>query len=123
MPRRKSFLDDLLTLPWWLNLILAAIVYGGLKYFVPTIEFKSPVFKGLATALPNQAGIFAGIFVFTAAISAFHAWRKGELLDRQTIARSRNPLPDHQPGLPNWRSEMNRLYTGPGDCVTFGIRL
>ena len=84
MPRRNSFLDDLLTLPWWFNLSLAAIVYFGLKYFVPTIEFKNPVFKGLATALPNQAGIFAGIFVFTAAISALHSWRKGELLDRQT---------------------------------------
>jgi hypothetical protein len=32
MRRRKSFLDDLMTLPWWFNLALAAVVYFGLKY-------------------------------------------------------------------------------------------
>ena len=93
MPRRNSFLDDLMSLPWWFNLVLAAIVYFGLKYYVPTIEFKNPVFKGIGTALPNQAGIFASIFIFTAAFSAFHAWRKGELLDRQTSVKSIKDLP------------------------------
>ena len=93
MPRRKSILDDLMTLPWWFNLVLAAIVYFGLKYYVPTIDFMNPVFKGIGTALPNQAGIFASIFVFTAAFSAFHAWRKGELLDRQTSVKSIKDLP------------------------------
>ena len=93
MSRKKSFLDDLITLPWWFNLVLAAIVYFGLKYYVPTIEFKNPVFKGIGTVLPNQAGIFASIFVFTAAFSAFHAWRRGELLDRQTSVKSIKDLP------------------------------
>jgi restriction system protein len=37
--------------------------------------------------------IFASIFVFTAAFSAFHAWRKGELLDRQTNVKSIKALP------------------------------
>ncbi len=88
MPKRNSLLDDLMTLPWWFNLALAAVVYVGLKYFLPTIEFKNPFFKGIGTALPNQAGIFASIFVFTATLSAFHAWRRGELLDRQTSVKS-----------------------------------
>lgn len=56
MPRRHSALDDLITLPWWLNLILAATVYVFLKYWLPTIEFHSPVFKGLAAAIPNMSG-------------------------------------------------------------------
>ena len=88
MSRKKSILEDLITLPWWFNLIVAAIVYFGLKYYLPTIEFKSPIFKGIGTAAPNQASIFASIFVFTAAFSAFHAWRKGELLDRRTGVNS-----------------------------------
>jgi restriction system protein len=93
MSRKKSILDDLITLPWWFNLILAAIVYFGLKYYLPTIEFKSPAFQSIGKVFPNQAGIFASIFVFTAAFSAFHAWRKGELLDRQTGVKSIKNLP------------------------------
>ena len=40
-----------------------------------------------------MAGIFASIFVFIAAISAFHSWRRGELLDRQTSVKSIKDLP------------------------------
>jgi len=93
MARKKSILDDLITLPWWLNLIVAAVVYFGLKYYVPTIEFKSPAFQVFGKSFPNVAGLFASIFVLTAAISAFHAWRKGELLDRQTSVKSIKDLP------------------------------
>jgi hypothetical protein len=39
-------LDDLITLPWWFNLALGGVVYFGLKYYLPTVEFKSPVFQG-----------------------------------------------------------------------------
>jgi restriction system protein len=88
MSRKKSILDDLITLPWWFNLILAGIVYFGLKYYFPTIEFKSPAFQSIGKAFPNMAGMFASIFVFIAVISAFHSWRKGELLDRQTSVKS-----------------------------------
>ena len=88
MPKKRSLLADLIALPWWYNLALAAIVYFGLKYYFPTIELKSPAFQGIGTALPNLAGMFASIFVLAAAISAYHAWRKGELLDRQTSVKS-----------------------------------
>ena len=54
MSRKNSILDDLMTLPWWFNLVLAAIVYFGLKYYVPTIEFKSPAFQSIGKAFPNR---------------------------------------------------------------------
>lgn len=88
MPRKKTILDDLVILPWWFNLILAAITYFSLKYWLPTIEFKSPIFQGIAGALPNMAGIFATILIMVAAISAFHSWRKGELIESQTSVKS-----------------------------------
>ena len=93
MSRNKSILDDLITLPWWFNLVLAAIVYYGLKYYVPTIEFKSPAFQSIGKVFPSMAGMFASIFIFVAVISAFHAWRRGELLDRQTSVKSIKDLP------------------------------
>jgi len=52
------------------------------------VEFQSPAFQVIGKAFPNMAGIFASIFNYTAAISAFHAWRRGELLDRQTSVNS-----------------------------------
>jgi len=88
MQKRTSFLDDLITLPWWFSLALAAVVYFGLKFYLPTVQFQSPAFQGIGKAFPNMAGIFASIFIFTAAISAYHAWRRGELLDRQTSVNS-----------------------------------
>lgn len=88
MPKKSSLLDDLITHPWWFSLALAGVVYFGLKYYLPTVEFESPVFQSIGKALPSMAGIFSGIFLLTAAISAFHAWRRGELLDRQTSVKS-----------------------------------
>jgi restriction system protein len=88
MARRSSTLDDLISLPWWFNLILAAIVYVSLKFWLPTIEFHSPIFRGIASAIPRMAGIFASVLVFAALMSALLAWRKGELLNKQTSISS-----------------------------------
>ena len=82
--RNRTILDDLALLPWWANIILATVVYLSFKYWVPSIAFQNPFFKGVAIALPTFAPIVAGILCFVAAISAFHAWRKGELLEKQT---------------------------------------
>jgi restriction system protein len=88
MPRKRSILDDLITLPWWVNLVLAAVVYVGLKYYLPTTEFSSPAIQSMSKAFSGFAGLIASLFVLIAAISAYHAWRKGELLDRQTSVKS-----------------------------------
>jgi restriction system protein len=88
MLRKSSLLDDLITLPWWFNLALAGVVYFGLKYYLPTVEFNNPALQGIGKAFSNMAGMFACIFLLTAAISAYHAWRRGELLDQQTSVKS-----------------------------------
>jgi len=70
-------------LPVDTNLILAAFAFILFRYVVPIITFQNPFLKGLAMALPSFAPIAAGILIFVAAISAFNAWRKGQLLDGQ----------------------------------------
>jgi len=82
--RSRTFLDDLALLPWWVNVILAAVVYLSLKYLIPFISFQNPLYKSLAKALPGLAPLFGGLILFVAGISAFIAWRKGQLLERQT---------------------------------------
>ena len=65
-------------------MILSAICYFSLKYILPTIPFQSPLSQGIAKALVGLALPISGFFVLTAAFSALHAWRKGELLNGQT---------------------------------------
>jgi restriction system protein len=81
--RSKSILNDLAMLPWWINAILAIVVYLSCKYWIPTITIQNPLFKRIPMAAPSLAPLFAGLLVFVAAISAFNAWRKGQLLERQ----------------------------------------
>jgi restriction system protein len=81
--RSRSILDDLALLPWWINVILAVVVYVSLKYWIPSLSFQNPFYKGMATALPSFAPIAAALLLFVAAISAFNAWRKGQLLESQ----------------------------------------
>ena len=84
MPRRNnSILDDLVILPWWRNLTLAAIIYISFKYLIPPITFQHPFYKGLVAILPSLAPYVAFVLCLTAAASAFNAWRKGALLDSQ----------------------------------------
>ncbi|MGV8075322.1 MAG: restriction endonuclease [Syntrophobacteraceae bacterium] len=81
--RNGSILDDLVLLPWWINVILAVVVYFSFKYWIPTIAFQNPFYKDFAVALHSFAPVAAGVLLFVAAISAFNAWRKGQLLERQ----------------------------------------
>ena len=67
-----------------MNVILAAVIYLSFKYLIPSISFQSPLYKSIARSLPGLAPLFGGLILFVAGISAFNAWRKGQLFDRQT---------------------------------------
>ena len=85
---RHTVADDLIELPWWLLLILAAVVYVALKYWLPTFEFQSIVFRGFALTLPNMAGFISAVLVFLAGVSAVKVWKRGDLLEKQTGTKS-----------------------------------
>ncbi len=78
-----SILDDLALYPWWVNVILAVVVYLSLKYWIPTIEFQNPFYAGIAKGVHVLAPTLAGILLLPAAVSAINSWRKGRLLQRQ----------------------------------------
>lgn len=85
MARRnsESLVHDLLRLPWWVNLILAALVYVGLRYGLPLLTIESVVLDGFAKALPPLAWLPASILVMIACGSAMRSWERGELLKGQ----------------------------------------
>lgn len=76
-------MEDLTLLPWWMNILLAVIVYPSFKYGIPSIHWENPIFKGMAMVLPIFAPYIVVLLCFTAAASAFQAWRKGALLEGQ----------------------------------------
>lgn len=83
MPRRKKdgLLDVLAEIPWWINMILAGLVYAFLKFILPTIHFDSKIYQTITTALPNLAGIFAFLFLVGALLSFIGSLRRKKLLD------------------------------------------
>jgi len=51
MPRKKNELTNALILaPFWVSLVLAGIVYVFLSAILPSIQFNSLIFKGIASA-------------------------------------------------------------------------
>lgn len=93
MARRKDGILDLLALlPWWVSVLTAGIVYGGLAYVAPAITTANPLLQGILNAAPDLAPLFGLIFLIPAPISAFNAWRKRRLLDEQEDIASMRSL-------------------------------
>ena len=88
MARNRSIIDDLVLLPWWVNLILAGFTYILLKYILPEIESDNPIFKGVFMTLSNFSGLFSSLLCFIALFSAVRAWQRGELFKQQTSLNS-----------------------------------
>lgn len=86
MPRRRKD-DDLLGVlflvyresPWWVPLVVSAVVYGGLRL--------TPMFCAASNPLRLLGAIFApyaAVLVLLPALpAAWHKWRRRELIDRQ----------------------------------------
>jgi restriction system protein len=81
--RQESILETLSTLPWWVSVLVAGIVYVFLKWVIVSVVGPNPVLKALAQGLQGNAGLFAAIFLLAAPVAAFNSFRRRKLLDRQ----------------------------------------
>ena len=88
MARHSSLLDILILLPWWVNACLGAMAYGVAKYLVPELTVENPILQGIVRAGPSIALPIAFVFGVLTLLSAFHAWRRGTLLESQTSISS-----------------------------------
>ena len=86
--RNEHFLVSLATLPWWVSVVVSAIVYVALSFIIPSFLSENLFTKGIAVGLPLIAPYIAFLFLMPAPISAWNAWRKRQLLDNQTGIRS-----------------------------------
>ncbi len=85
MGRRKYSVTRTATLaPWWLHLVIAAISFIAIRYWSTSFKDSGQLVRFAVGAASLYAYLFPATFVLMAALSAYHAWRKGELLDSQT---------------------------------------
>jgi restriction system protein len=82
--RNGSILDDLALLPWWVSVVLSFIAFVSVKFLLPAIHFQNPFYAGMAKMGYELAPILAVILLLPGVVSAFNAWRKGQLFKQQT---------------------------------------
>lgn len=80
--RNEGLLDLLAELPWWISVVLAALVYVFLKFALPLIHFENPFIQAFSKVLPNLSGIFAFLFLVGAFISFLGSLRRKKLLSK-----------------------------------------
>jgi restriction system protein len=77
-------LDILTTSPCWASIVVAATVYIGLKWILPTLLGGNVLLQPLAGAMKSGAWIFALIFLIPAPFAVLNTAKRRKLLDTQT---------------------------------------
>ena len=77
MPIRKDATP--LMIPWWIYVIVAVLTYAVFTYLPPAV-MKDNFLSGV---MPALAPILLALFLITAALAAYNAWRRGTLLKSQ----------------------------------------
>lgn len=84
MPRTQStrtLLGELLALPWWLSVVLAASIYAVLGLAIPLLFASSGVATDLGEAALDYGWLFALLFLIPAPFAAYQRHRRKKLLD------------------------------------------
>ncbi len=80
MARRKGelhlLLEELAHAPWWVSVVVTALVYIGLGNVLPSLAGGGPV----VDVVSGLAGPVAAIFLIPGAVSAFRVWRGRRML-------------------------------------------
>lgn len=92
--RNDSPLEMLLLAPWWVSLIVGAVVFLGLRFALPAMSAgKGPVIEGLALGAQPLAPYAAAVFAVISILSALFALKRRSLVDRQTSLESLRSTP------------------------------
>lgn len=82
--REEGIFEILATLPWWISVVVAFLVYVFLRSMLPTLVGSSAILKGIAQGVQPIAWIFAFLFLISAPVAFFNASRRRKLLISQT---------------------------------------
>ena len=85
MPRKnESILNQLAVLPWWMTLIIAAILYPALKFVLPVIPFDNHLISAMTQGVSKIAYLILVPLIAMAIFSFLNQLRKGKMLENQT---------------------------------------
>lgn len=73
-------LDDLSRLPWWVGVVVAAVVYVAVSEALPRVAGDGALVGPLVDTVSKFAAPIAGLFLIPAAASAFRRIRRRRML-------------------------------------------
>jgi hypothetical protein len=102
--REEGIFEILATLPWWISVVVAFLVYVFLRSMLPTLVGSSVILKGLAQGLQPNAWIFAALFLIPIPFSLLNSLSGGKLRRPSTTRRRQEGIFDMLAALPWWVS-------------------
>ena len=81
--RNNDLWDELADSPWWISVVLAAVVYVGIRWGLPSIAGSNIFLRAITQGLQGAAWIFALPFLLVAGFAAWSRYRRRDLLDSQ----------------------------------------
>jgi len=81
--REPGIFEILIGRPWWLSVVIAALVYLALAVFLPSIAGENVFLNAILSSAHQAAPYVASLFLIPIPFSIFNSWRKRELVDRQ----------------------------------------
>jgi restriction system protein len=82
--KNESILNQLAVLPWWMTLIIAAIIYPTIRFVLPAIPFDNHLISALTQGVSKVAYLILVPLIAVAIFSFFNQIRKGKMLENQT---------------------------------------
>jgi restriction system protein len=73
---RQNIFDDLLELPWWVSVVVAAIVYLSLRFALPAFLSGNTITAALGNASQQHAWLFGLLFLLPALVAAYRQYRR-----------------------------------------------
>ncbi len=83
MRKRNRFFEELLALPWWASLCLAALVFVGATYVLPALMPAGKTTSFVADQLSRTGWLFSFPFLLAAAASGVRQWLRKRILEQQ----------------------------------------
>ncbi len=95
MSRREESIPYMLvySIPWWVSVILAGVVYALMRWVAPDVRPDEPMFRNILKAMPAAAGLgallpltLAGLNLLVRVLKRIHPTpeRAAEILKRRS---------------------------------------
>ena len=102
--RQENIFELLATLPWWISVIAAGLVYAFLTWMLSALARQSLLLKGIVQGLQPNAWIFAALFLLPIPFSFLNSLGSGKSPRRSTSRRKNEGIFDLLATLPWWVS-------------------